>query len=99
MSDYVGTTPVTDWVSDFDSAYAGFDPSWPYLDEVHNGVEPEAALRAVGLLRRYLDEAEDEWVIKARGEGRSWSYIAGLLGRSKQAVWERHRDRDEIGGD
>ncbi len=85
--------PVTDYLSDFDTAYADMDP-YVCVGDI-DGDEPEPALRAIGLLHRYLDEVEDEWVLKARVEDRPWSYIATLLGRSKQTVWEKHRDPSE----
>jgi hypothetical protein len=55
--------------------------------------EPTDALAAIGELRRWLELQEEEAVLKARVEGRPWGYIAERLGRSKQAVWEKHHDR------
>jgi hypothetical protein len=53
------------------------------------------SLFAVGLLRRWAEDAEEMLVLKARVEGWSWKRIADELGRSKQAVWERYRDPEE----
>jgi hypothetical protein len=61
------------------------------LDDVEER-DPRGALAAIGLLRRYLDEAEDEAVLRGRVEGMSWFEIAAKLGRTKQAVWQQHRD-------
>lgn len=51
---------------------------------------PEMKLRAIGLLRRLLDDAEEDVVKAARAKGLSWSSIAQRLGRTKQAVWQSY---------
>jgi hypothetical protein len=68
------------------------------LAELHNQIDeirsdnPFDALTAISVLRRWLDLREFEMVRIAREEGVSWHGIAGALGRSKQAVWERFRN-------
>jgi hypothetical protein len=52
---------------------------------------PIATLRAVGQLQTLLSDIEDVAVLQARAEDISWSKIAEAVGRSKQAVWEKHR--------
>lgn len=54
--------------------------------------DPLVALPAVAALRDLLEDLEESAVVRARIEGMSWSRIGALLHRSKQAVWERHRD-------
>jgi len=61
--------------------------------------EPLNALRAVGLLHRWLDDVEDDMALKARVELASWSTIGVALGRSNQAVWKRHHDSDDVSPD
>ena len=53
--------------------------------------DPETALRALGALRRELDETESELVIRALQTGASWAHIARALGVSKQAAHRKHR--------
>jgi hypothetical protein len=54
--------------------------------------DPNFGLAAVGSLRRWLAEREEDLVKKARVEGWSWFGIAEALGRSRQAVWEKYRE-------
>lgn len=62
--------------------------------------DPETALSAIGALRAWLQEAEEDAVVRARVEGYPWGRIARCLGRSKQGVWEKHRDPGEsLGGE
>lgn len=48
------------------------------------------SLAAIGTLREWLDVQEDDAVARARAEGMSWGRIGELLGRSRQAVWEKY---------
>ena len=57
--------------------------------------DPLHALAGIGNLRRWLETQEEDFVIKALAEGRSWGQIAKMLQRSKQAVWEKHRDPED----
>jgi hypothetical protein len=43
---------------------------------------------------RRLDERIASLVLAAREYGASWSAIAGVLGTSKQAAWERYGQRE-----
>ncbi|MET0695091.1 MAG: helix-turn-helix domain-containing protein [Propionibacteriaceae bacterium] len=52
--------------------------------------DPAVGLRAVASLRRLVEQLEDLQVENARGQGWSWSEIAGVLGVSKQAVHKKH---------
>lgn len=52
---------------------------------------PIATLGAVGRLQALLSDIEDMAVLSARAADISWSKIAEAVGRSKQAVWEKHR--------
>lgn len=60
---------------------------------------PAQALIALGLLQAHYDELEDSAVLAARVEGMSWGRIGMCLGRSKQAVWEKHRDPQDTTSD
>jgi len=73
------------------------DPSAYGLSELVDRIDDSDpdSLFAVGLLRRWAEDAEEMLVLKARVEGWSWKRIADELGRSKQAVWERYRDPEE----
>lgn len=53
--------------------------------------DPIATLRAVGRLQVLLSEYEDVAILRARADGTSWSKIAEAVGKTKQAVWEKHR--------
>jgi hypothetical protein len=68
------------------------DPSTLVAHVEENTDDPRVALSAIGVLRSWLDEMEEDLVNKARIEGLSWFGIGTLLGRSKQAVWEKYRD-------
>lgn len=68
---------------------------WDLVTAVEDADEPLHALEAIGLLHRWLDDAEDDFVVKAQIEGASWSQIGVALGRSKQAVWQKHRDPED----
>lgn len=69
------------------------DP-WLLVEEVQEQ-DPERALSAIGALRGWLEEMEEDAVVRARAEGYPWGRIASCLGRSKQGVWEKHRDPGE----
>lgn len=53
--------------------------------------DPKSALSAMGILQHWLAKREESLVQEARVKGASWADIARLLGRSRQAVWERYR--------
>jgi hypothetical protein len=69
------------------------------LDKAHPRVWVEltsdsdavTALRAVALLRDWLEERETALVMKARVEGWTWPRVADALKRPKQVVWEQYR--------
>ncbi len=73
------------------------DP-WMLVEEVQEQ-DPERALSAIGALRAWLEEMEEDAVVRGRAEGYPWGRIASCLGRSKQGVWEKHRDPGESLGD
>ena len=50
---------------------------------------PLQTLEAIHRLRRYLDELEAAWVVKAREHGASPSDIGDALGITRQAVYNR----------
>ena len=83
-----------------DDVLAEIDDLSPYdmlsLIEDHNPDLVAFSLIGVGALRRWLEEVEEELVLKANVEGDSWGHIAKCLGRSKQGVWAKHRDPQEI---
>jgi hypothetical protein len=59
--------------------------------EARGDRDPENALAALGVLQHWLAKREEGLVHEARDKGASWGDIARLLGRSRQAVWERYR--------
>lgn len=68
------------------------------LDELFEQVEqhretfPHGALVLIGVIREELDRMEEKLVARLRDdEELSWEEIGRLVGRSKQAVWEKHR--------
>ncbi len=73
------------------------DP-WVLVEEVQEQ-DPERALSAIGALRAWLEEMEQDAVVRGRAEGYPWGRIASYLGRSKQGVWEKYRDPGEPLGD
>jgi hypothetical protein len=64
------------------------------LDAV-GGRDARSGLDAVGLLASWLTERESELVAMARRSGWTWDYIAQRLGRTRQSVWEKHRNIEE----
>lgn len=72
----------------------GLDP-WALVEDVLDH-EPGTALAAISGLKSWLEEMENDTVLRARVEGWPWERIARSLGRSKQSVWEKHRDPDEM---
>jgi hypothetical protein len=62
--------------------------------ETLNGLATEdrlVALRSVAVL---LGSRRASTVLAARAEGMSWQDIAGLLGMSRQSVWDRYAAED-----
>jgi hypothetical protein len=55
--------------------------------------DPSDGLRAIGLLRRRLDELEAEHVDAALAAGSSWRTIAEAIGVSRQAAHRKHAPR------
>lgn len=53
-------------------------------------------LFGIGLLGSWLDDHEIIGVFRARKQKKSWAWIGARLGRSRQAVWERWRDRTDL---
>ena len=78
-----------------------------YFDEHPIGADPrdlagmiasddlDEALFGVGLMHMWLADQEMSRVFQARADGRSWGWIGERLGRTRQAIWERYRDRTE----
>lgn len=59
------------------------------------GPDLDRALFALGMLQEWLHDQRTVKVLEARIAGRSWGWIGSRLGISRQALWERHRDKDE----
>jgi hypothetical protein len=64
------------------------------LDEARAN-DPASGLEAIGFLKVWLELRESKLVEVARGQDRSWGWIAARLGRARQGVWEKHRDADD----
>jgi hypothetical protein len=69
------------------------------LTVVFEAEDPLPTLEAIGFLQRWLSEMEDDFVLKAVAEGHTWAQIGKALGRSKQAVWEKHHDPQDTSPD
>ena len=59
--------------------------------------DPEIGLRAVAALRGLVEVLEVLQVDNARTKGWSWQEIASRLGVSKQAVHQKHGQRNRSG--
>src|SRR3981189_2162695 len=59
--------------------------------EARGDRDPENPLAALGARQHWLARREEGLVQEARDRGASWGDIARVLGRSRQAVWERYR--------
>lgn len=55
--------------------------------------DPGTGLRAVAALRKLVEQLEVLQVRNARAHGWSWQAIAEVLGVTRQAVHQKHRDR------
>lgn len=56
--------------------------------------DPLEILQLIGMYQRYLSAVEKEAVTAARATGRTWEEIAGAIGTSRQAAWERLKGLD-----
>ena len=71
----------------------GLDPR--QLVDMIQSDDLDTALFGIGLLHMWISDQEMIRVFQARHDRRSWGWIAERLGRTRQAVWERYRDRTE----
>jgi hypothetical protein len=55
----------------------------------------DRSLFGIGLLEGWLVDQEMVGVFRARKQRKSWAWIGARLGRSRQAVWERWRDKSD----
>lgn len=55
----------------------------------------DRSLFGIGLLESWLADQEMVAVFRARKQRQSWAWIGARLGRSRQAVWERWRDKSD----
>ena len=74
----------------------GAIPGWNPADiaPLARSSDVDERLFGIGALRLYLDNAEMTAVFDARVDGRSWSWIASRLGKTRQALWERYGPGD-----
>jgi hypothetical protein len=56
----------------------------------------ETCLLGIGLLSEWVADRELVAVFKARAANQSWGWIGARLGRTRQALWERYRDRTDM---
>ena len=77
----------------FDEHPAGPDPR--VLVAMIESDDVDTALFGIGLMHRWIADQEMINVFRARDNERSWGWIGERLGRTRQAVWERYRDRTE----
>jgi hypothetical protein len=59
-----------------------------------SSTDPEIGLRAVASLGALLEAVERLQVANAREHGWSWQRIAAVLGVSRQAVHQKHRQAE-----
>lgn len=59
---------------------------------------PFSALPAIRELRGYLDGLETEIVLTAREKGATWDEIAEAMGITRQALYQRMRNRERRAG-
>jgi hypothetical protein len=91
-----------DWLEAFVEAYveeeaeAGADVDPGRLLDWAQDPDPAIALPALRSLQYQLEGWEAEAVLKAQVEDMPWSRIGQLLGRSKQSVWEKYREPQDI---
>lgn len=94
---------ATTYVPYFDAVIEGAEKYTDLHDafdvvEVNNSTQGDAleGLEALGVILAWAAAVEEELVIHATAEGRSWSAIGKALGRSKQTVWAKHHDPQEL---
>ena len=68
------------------------------LRRAQNSELPFAALPAIRELRGYLDGLETEIVLYAREKGATWDEIAEAMGITRQALYQRMRNRERRAG-
>ena len=68
------------------------------LRRARNTELPFAALPAIRELRSYLDRLETEIVHYAREKGATWDEIAEAIGITRQALYQRMRNRERRSG-
>lgn len=68
------------------------DPS-QLVRRAQNKELPFSALPAIAELRDYLSTLEMELVAYARDKGATWEEIAGAMGITRQALYQRMRNR------
>lgn len=75
-----------------------FDSSWRSWSELvkRPDAEPIEVLRAAARFQDYFGAVEREAIKAARARGRTWEEIGQAVGRSRQAVWQRFRDRARL---
>ncbi len=59
---------------------------------------PISALEAIARMRRCLDELERKAVESARAKGATWSEIAEAVGVTRQAMYQKFRQRPDSDG-
>lgn len=68
------------------------------LRRAQNAELPFAALPAIRELRDYLDSLETQIVLLAREKGATWDEIAEAMGITRQALYQRMRNRERRAG-
>ncbi|HUF33257.1 MAG TPA: hypothetical protein VMN58_08640 [Acidimicrobiales bacterium] len=80
------------------STYFGDHPTGADAHQLIDMIESDdvdVALFGIGLIHMWVNDQEMTRVFEARHARRSWGWIGARLGRTRQAVWERYRDRTE----
>jgi hypothetical protein len=64
---------------------------WESWERIRASADPDPleVLRVAAAFGRYFEAAQKEAISFARSAGASWEQIAGSLGQSRQALWQR----------
>ena len=71
---------------------------WEAWERIRASSDPDPleVLRIATAFSRYFETAQKEAISFARSSGLSWEQIAGSLGQSRQALWQRVKRDPEL---
>ena len=65
------------------------------VDAIEGTDDPIRRIRSVVSMRQWVEDVLREFVDDARRAGHGWDAIAGALGVTRQAAWQRYRSDEE----